>query len=151
MFGVILPLDPVPIFFCYRRKNRFRNKMENFRFNHQSPPSMTIRPQSEETGSSSDNRHTRDNSSSALSRKEDEWDPTEEDELEDKDERSENEEHYCDEYSTDYENDDIVQQHAAIHVSEKNLVMYFCLLFLAKLGNFNDFNKNLFDILNLDY
>ena len=29
--------------------------------------------------------------------------------------------------------------------------MYFCHLFLAKLGNFNDFNKNLFDILNLDY
>lgn len=110
--------------------------MENFRFNHQSPPSMTIRPQSEETGSSSDNRHTRDNSSSALSRKEDEWDPTEEDELEDKDERSENEEHYCDEYSTDYENDDIVQQHAAIHVSEKKPRNVFLSSVFSKIGEF---------------
>ena len=127
--------------------------MENFRFNHQSPPSMTIRPQSEETGSSSDNRRTPDDSSSALSRKEDEWDPTDEDELEDKDERSENEEHYCDEYSTDYENEDIVQQHAAIHVREEKriLQMYFCHLFLAKLGNFNDFNENLYDIFKLRF
>ena len=80
-------------------------------------------------------RGTKLDRSSPSSSRDDEWDPQDEDEFEEDEEEEEerSEEHYnCDENSTDYENDDIVQQHAEAEIHVRNFNSHNIILILDR-------------------